>query len=373
MKWVKSAVIILLSIVPFLYSSAQVKSEEMLVNRILQSMQRSNDTLYNSLFFHYDTLANAAQVYTPFTHADSMRINNIRSRPQKLQQYDPVLNDEIDKDFHAAIQKGRDSGLHWKDILLVRYDLEKMLLAKEMIGLEKIIPDRLQGYIFIQDMLTRRTYAIAIKDIFGLNGKWYGGRIVNILEADDADQYIEKLALERKVEKQKLIAQLYGSDEQQNTTATEEQAKPKPKTESTNPNEDEEHKTKITTEVVERKLYTGKFDNELQVTLYVRSLKGACPQLACAWEAIYKFGDLDEYIKLDVSKTPDGKWSFTEEDVGVMEVTMSGGKLTGTWTSFKDKTEYDVVLTEKKDVKPRILFQLDGIFEGTGDDSGDEY
>jgi hypothetical protein len=39
----------------------------------------------------------------------------------------------------------------------------------------------------------------------------------------------------------------------------------------------------------------------------------------------------------------------------------------GEWSSFKDKTSYDVELTEKKEVKNRKLFQLDDILEGSGD------
>ncbi len=348
----------------FTVANAQVNSEEVLVNRVLITLQSGSDSLYTTLFSKYDELFKIMQSAQPGDENGAKRIANIRSNPQKLQQFDPQFNPEIVQDFDKVIKKGKDSGLHWTDMLITRYELEKAILPKELIGLEKIIPIRMQGYIFVQDLLTRRTYAIALKDIHSYNNKWYGGHVVNILEAESIDEYIDKLAAERKMEKKKLLEAMYGTADESSTPVTDsvtaEVKKPEIKKEE---EEEEEKKPNTNRDVVERKVYTGRLDNEIDIELYVRSLKGACPQPACAWEAIYKFGDQDEYIKLEVNKTKDGKWQFTEDEVGMLEVTIKGDKLVGTWTSMRDKTEYDAVLTEKKEVKSRKLFQLDSLME----------
>jgi hypothetical protein len=362
-------IIVFLCILFSIGAKAQVKSEEVLINRIVIALGKHADSLYTTLFPKFDDLWKRATEYVPQTPADEKRIMNIRHDAKKLQQFDPQFNTGILDDFESVIKKGKDSGVHWSDLVLARYELEKAPLPKELTGLEKIIPTRLQGYIYIQDLLTRRTYIVAVKDIYSYNNNWYGGHTVNILEAESIDEYFDKLAKERKEEKQKLLAQLYPDE---NAVAPADSAsaivkKPQPKTDE----DEEEKKIKVTTEIVDRKLYVGRFDNEIKVELYVRSLKGNCPDSACAWEAIYKVGNADNYIKLEVSRA-DGKWSFTEEDIGIMELVMNGGKLTGTWTSFKDKTEYEAVFTEKKEVKNRKLFELDDILEN-GDVSEEEY
>lgn len=359
---------------------AQQKNEEALVNKIIQCFGTEDDSAYAMLFPRFDTLWNMAQRYSDTGIVNNRRINNLRSNPRQLQQFDPYYNKSIIRDFKFIHKKGLDSGIHWRDLLIARYDLEKAMLPRELVGFEKIVQYRLQGYIFVQDLLTRKIYCIAIKDVHGFNDKWYGGRIVNILEAETIEEYYEKLALERKVLKDVLIAQLYalsdtigkaedslalaaaatnnnGSGE---TVAKTDKANPL----SVTPEEDEEKKKPLTNDVVERKLYTGLFDGEIKMELYIRSLKGPCPKPVCAWDALYKFQDMEDYVVLDVTKSPEGKLILTEEDVGVMEITITGDKATGEWSSFKDKTTVEVELTEKREVKNRKLFMLDDILEG---------
>lgn len=377
---IKRCIYLLLAVCAYsLNACSQTNSEEILVNKVLVCLQHHDDSSYAALFPSAHLLTARAMSLVPITEQDKQRIANIQSDTNKLAQFDARINTHILDDFDSVYKKGKDSGVHWSDILLVRYELEKMVLQRSLIGFEKIAAQRLQGYIYIQDLLTRRTYVIAVTNIFSIADKWYGGRTVNILEADNVDAYFEKLAAERKIAKEKLLAQLYPDEatvQQPEKTASPENTnvlkQPSPKKEAKDDEEDEDQKKAvITPDVLERKVYVGKLDNEIPVILYVRSLKGSCPEGACAWQAIYKFGDVDNYIKLDVTKTPDGKWQFTEEDVGIMELTLKNGRFTGTWTSFKDKTEYDAVLCEKKEVKNKQLFQLDDILEN-GDDSGDD-
>lgn len=354
---------------------AQQKNEETLVNKIVQCFGTEDDSAYSMLFPRFDTLWNMAQRYSDTGIVNNRRINNLRSNPLNLQQFDPYYNKSIIRDFKFIHKKGLDSGIHWRDLLIARFELEKAMLPRELVGLEKIIPYRLQGYIFVQDLLTRKIYCISIKDVHGFNNQWYGGRIVNILEAESIEEYYEKLAAERKVLKDVLIAQLYalsdtiGKAEDSMALAAASTGATASKTDkanplSVNPEEDEEKKKPATNDVVERKLYTGLFDGEIKMELYIRSLKGPCPKPVCAWDALYKFQDMEDYVVLDVTKSADGKLILTEEDVGVMEITISGDKATGEWSSFKDKTTVDVELTEKKEVKNRKLFMLDDILEG---------
>lgn len=346
---------------------AQTKSEALQVGAILESLQSGNESIYLSLFPSYDTLLTQLHATT-----DTIAIKNFGTNPEKLQQYDPMFNEDIGKDYKYVRQKGKDSGVHWTDILMARYELERMLIPGNLRGIEKIIEGRMQGYIMIEDILTRRHYVITVKDIMRFKGLWYGGHVINILEAEGVDEYYDKLAAERKMEKQKLLAMLYPPDED---TVTSPAPTPVVKNEEAEKKsflyiDTEEEETKKqkrpdgNKEITERKLYVGTFDGTTKVEMYIRGIKGSCPEAACYWEAMYRFQDQDEYIKLDVSKKEDGTWVFDEEpDVGSMDLVLKDDKFTGTWISIKDKTEYEVNLKEKKEVKPSKLEELDRVIE----------
>lgn len=365
----KALICCLLAFCSFQVATAQQKSEEQLVNKILQCFANHDDSAYASLFPSFDTLWNIAQQYHDTDVISARRINNIRSNPQRLQQFDPKFNPRIIADFDTLYAKGRDSGIHWSDLLLARYDLEKAMLPRELIGFEKVVPFRLQGYIFVQDLLTRRIYCMAIKDVHGINGKWYGGHAVNILEAETIDEYYDKLAKERKVLKDMLLVQMYGDD---TAGLAEDSAALRAKArldaiaaarKAQKENEDEEEKSPVVTnEVVERKLYVGTFDKEVGLELYIRSLKGSCPETICGWDALYKFEDQDEWVRLEVTKGKNGKLLFSEDEAE-MELTFKNGTAIGEWTSAKEKTTFEIQLTEKREVKNRKLFQLDQMLE----------
>jgi hypothetical protein len=369
----KQAALVFIFIVSATIAFAQVKNEEVLINRIVLCFAHKDDSAYMKLFPKYEDLQKLAMNFKDTDVVSARRIQNIRSHPKLLQQFDPAFNEDIVKDFDFIYQKGVDSGLHWNDALIARYNLEKEMLTREMVGFEKVVRYRLQGYIFLQDLLTRKVFCIALKDIHGFNDQWYGGRIINIIPAESIEEYYEKLAFEKKALKHLLIAQMYAAadtagqaDDSVAIAAKKKQDEMKKAAVAAADDEDED-KNEITTQVVDRKLYKGTYDKEIGLELYVRSLKGKCPQPVCAWQALYKFSDKDEWVKLTVTKGDGGKLIFTEEDAGVLELKFSGGKAMGEWSSFKDKTSYDVELTEKKEVKNRKLFQLDDILEGSGD------
>ncbi|RYE25757.1 MAG: hypothetical protein EOP51_02995 [Sphingobacteriales bacterium] len=343
---------------------AQTKSEALQVGAILESLQTGNSGTYLSLFPSYDSLLKTLHATT-----DTAAMITFNTDPRKLQQYDPVYNPAIDSDFKAVFKKGKDSTLHWSDILLSRYELEKMMITRDMRGIDKIIKVRLQGYIMVEDALTRKHYIIAVKDIMGMNGLWYGGHVTNVLEAETIDEYYDKLAAERKMEKQKLMALLYPNEDvdTSNTSTTPVAAAPKSILAISTDDDEaeaEKKKPKGPKDVSARKFYTGTFDYQTKVELYMRGLKGSCPDTVCYWEAIYRFQDQDEYIKLEVTRKADGTFIFDEEpDVGNMELSIKEDRLVGTWISNKDKTEYEVNLKEKKEVKGSKLEEMDGVIE----------
>jgi hypothetical protein len=337
---------------------AQANTEEIQVGRILQCLQVGGSDLFTRLFAPYDTVLSVAQKFTDPNPNEVKKVQNLMAVPQKLQQFDPVYNQQMITDFDAALKKGKDSGLHWTDMTMARYELEKMILPRELVGLTKIMSLRMRGYIFVEDMLTRRRYLIEVSDVYTLQNKWYGGRIVNVLEAETIDEYLEKRAAEKKMAKEKLLAEMYGTGDPSDAVDTTK-AIVKKNTDDEDDNEEEQRR-----DVIERKYYTGTFDNETKVELYVRGLKGPCPETVCSWEAMYRFQDMDDYIKLEVTRGPDGSWIFNEEpEVGVMELKLGNEKFTGTWMSLKDKTEYEVNLEEKKEVKGKKLFKMDYIIE----------
>jgi hypothetical protein len=324
---------------------AQAKSEKVHVSFILAAMQSQNRYVHQRLYMPFDTLFEIID-----KHPVKKEVEYLRGNLQKLQQFDPAFNPSISNAFDSVIKKGIDSGLHWREIILASYEMKKMTLTRDLIGLEKIMEPRFQGYIFVEDMLTRRRYGITVKEVACIKGKWYGGTLLNVLEAENVDQYLTKLALE---EKKRLHPELFPVIK--DTMASKIKV-------SSDEEEDEEEKPRR--DIVQRVYYTGMFDNHIPVELYIRGMKGICPEPVCSWEAIYRFQDQDEFIKLIVSKTPEGKWLFTEDpDVGEMELTLQGEDLSGTWTSLKDRTEYEVSFKEKKEVRSRKLFEMDDVIE----------
>lgn len=348
------------------------------MTQLLQSLQTQNSAIHTVLFPPFDTLMKYLSMEDPLT------VKTLLANPAKLQKYDPVFNADIAADYDAVIKKGKDSLLHWNDMIMARYELERMIVTRDIAGIDKIMTRRMQGHYIVEDMLTRRRYVITMKDIMEIKGKWYGGHIVNVLPAENIEEYYEKLAIERKMDKMKMLGEMYGTPEQDtsaspsaNAVATTETKKttadvPRSAPERTGLeidtdefNEEESPKKgKRTKEIVERKLYVGTFDKHTNVEMYIRGYKGPCPENACYWDAIYKFEDMEEYIKLEVTKMPDGTWQFAEEpDIASMELKLDKGRLKGDWMSNKDRTEYDMDLNELTEVTNRKLYMLDDVID----------
>ncbi|RYD55296.1 MAG: hypothetical protein EOP56_16330 [Sphingobacteriales bacterium] len=344
---------------------AQFKSEDLLIDELVLNLRGKNAAGYANQFAPFDTVWRVVTKLVPASEPEAKRIANIRSNPDKIQQFDPQINQAIEQQFKAVLKKGTDSGLHWSEIMMVRYELEKMMLTKEMIGFEKVAPLRLQGYVYLMDNLTSKTYMVAVRNVFSFDNRIYGAEVVNVLEAQNIDEYYDKLAGERKVARQRLIDEMYGANEKATDSSAVAQNKAKDEG-GANDEEDDDNdkKKKQLKKVLDRKLYIGKLDDEIRIELYLRSLQGSCPEPICGWEGIYKFGDNEEYIKLEVTKKADGKWHFMEaSEEGAMELVLNGNTFTGQWISPQDKTEYEVKMEERLEVKPKKLYMLDEMIE----------
>lgn len=341
--------------------SAQSKTEKDLVNEIIINLQTGDDSSYAAMFPTMKLMSELLYAFQPSDEYQAKRITGLRSNQRVLMQFDPDHNPKILGMFNWVRNKGADSGIHWGDILIARYELQKQRLPRELIGFELIAPIRMNGYIFFQDMLTRKKYGVAIRDIFLMNDKWYGGLVMNVLEANTIPDYEYQLKLEEKEMMKLMEAKRNGTLD--SILAARDSVKQSKIKVWMQDDEEEDSKESIYKEVVDRKLFRGYFDKEIEVELYVRYLKGPCPETVCDWEAMYRLGDTDNFILLDVERKEDGTWVFTEEEVGVMELKQSGSTFTGTWTSYSDKTEYEVYMKEKEEIKGRKLFKMDKIFE----------
>ncbi|PZF73171.1 hypothetical protein [Taibaiella soli] len=312
-------------------------TEQDMVSEIVSCLRAKDGYAYIKLFPPSDSMASwIVQSADQQSKLYAEMVNQLQN-PEIGMHTDSMIDALAKGSFDSVITKGENMGIHWSAIVQVRYELIKMKETRDRVY-EKVAPTRFLGFIFFRDMLTRKTYGVSVNDIMQIRGDWYGGQIKGLFLASTTDEYLA--ALKKKKKK--------NTDSLKTAAATESADAP-----TTGPQ-------KI---IVERKLYSGMFDNQIPVQLYIRYLKGNCPEVTCIWEAFYKFGDQDDYIKLDVSKNPDGKWVFTENPAqGSMELTLDKDKYTGTWLSSDNQTGYDVKLTEIP-ATPKKIERMDEVFE----------
>lgn len=320
---------LLLLVIPALPATAQKKkkgnTEQQLIFRIISCLANEDANCYLDLFPDIDTLSLLAMKHSDPTSRDYKEMAALQNQPELKLRADSIYKSRVKQGFDNIIAQGKDEGIHWPAIVQVRYELVKALPRRDAIY-EKMAPTRFTGYLFVLDPLTRKTFGFTVSEMLQMNETWYGGYLGAIYEAASKDEY-EDAKLAAKHEKKPV------TEETKDTTI--------------NGKEEEITVNERQKDIGERKLYTGMFDNEIPVQLYVRGLKGTCKEGICTWEAIYKFGDQDDYILLTVTKTEEGKWSFIESPpAGSMELTLKNGKYTGNWTSSDNNTGYEVKLTE---------------------------
>jgi len=360
------------------------RSEVELMTRVLGCLQSKDTIGYYHLFPPFDTLWQMV-MHNPDRSPEAIKeLNDLREHPTVLINFDPFYNHAIVGRFAYVLKKGDDSGVHWNGLVTQRYELQKQGLSEGMQGLQRIAPERYKGYLFVRDMLGSTTYCITITEIQKIDGYFYGGQVLNVLEANSVDEFLRREENERryqaKLEQQaidassdsvrmadSLKAKLVHTDSMKKDSVITAPAAGIAKTDTAKKNHlllsvtvADEDTSKTRKEVIDRRYYSGMFDDEIPVKLYIRYMKDPSGK-AKSWDALYKFGDMQQYVKLDVSQPSEGKWLF-EEPVATMELELSEKVYTGTWTNGGNQTGYDVVLTQKSISQQKIL-DLDRILE----------
>ncbi|MEO6830925.1 MAG: hypothetical protein ABI378_01730 [Chitinophagaceae bacterium] len=302
-------------------------TEKGFINKLEGCLANKDAYCYISLWPDMDTLSKTILEYADKSSPEYKQMLTLQDNPVELMHVDSVFKANLKKSFDDLIADGEGKGIHWETIIPQRYELIKLRETRNTLN-EKLAPTRFVGYLFFGDLNSGRSYALQVGEILQIKNEWYGGRLGEVFEGTTRDEW-----------------------EQARKQAIEDRKHPKPTSDSATiivpEAEQEAAAAKPLRQIVDRKFYAGMFDNDIPVTLYIRSLRGDCPGGVCAWEAIYKFGDQDGVIPLEVTKSEDGKWHFTEIPANaVMELSLKEGVLTGTWLSADDQTGYDVKLTE---------------------------
>lgn len=339
---------LLLLCLPFFYTGnlqAQSKTEAVLVARIIASLQQKDSIMYAGIFMAADSMAMLTLKKAPSTSVAYERARLLLDNPIMLLNQDSLIDRQSYALFNALMTRGEKMKIHWHDCVLSRYELEALGKTRDEV-MEAIVEERFVGYIFLEDILTRKQYGLMVSELMKMDGKWYGGELNHIFEAHNKDEFNAALKAEQIRLKKGLPDTLDTV-----TDSTELQS------------DDDDEPSLKRKQVSDRKLYTGLLDDEIPVQLYIRYIKGDCPEKICSWEALFRFGDQDEYTRPDVSRGENGKWIFTEEESGaVLEVELKGGVFTGIFTATSDKVDYDAKLQESP-MSPKHLERLDAIIE----------
>jgi len=343
------------------------RTEVGLMNNVLGCLSNKDSASYFSLFLPFDTLWQLVMHNPNHSPEATVQLNNLKEHPQALLEFDPAYNRDIIKRFNDILQKGEDSGIHWNQIVMQRYELYKEVITSHTLaGYDIIAPERFKGYIFVRDLLGRLTFCISIIEIQKINGYFFGGQVLNILEASSIDQFLAKEADERKYFEQLAQEEAARADSVKNgliDTAAKDTVIIAKKDNDLNVEQSEEDTFKKRREVVDRRYYEGKFDEEIPVKLFVRYMKDLRTGIVTGYDGLYKFGDQVDYVKLNITKDKDGTWIMDDDPpVGTMELELKNKVYTGSWTNNENQTGYDVLMTQT-DIPSKKLEQLDKMLE----------
>ena len=338
------------------------RTEVGLMNNVVTCLTNKDSIGYFYLFPPFDTLWRMV-MHNQDNNPDAQRaLNALKEHPQALLQFDPYYNPKIMSRFENVLLKGEDSGIHWNGLAMQRYELVKENPTRDLPGYDNISPERFKGYIFVRDVIGRLTFCITIMEIQKINGYFFGGQVINILEASSIDQYILKETQERKYFE---WMEKHRNDDSVKTPVALKKAGDTSGGKNKNlqiVNTDDE-KTQIRKQVIDRKYYEGKFDDEIPVKLYIRYLKDVKSGTLTFFEGLYRFGDQANYVKLDITKDADGKWLMNDDPpVGTMELELENKTYTGSWTNNENGTGYDAVLKQTV-ISEKKLVQLDNMLE----------
>ena len=316
-------------------------TEQSLINRIQGCLANKDAYCYIDLWPDLDTLTRLAMQFSDSSSRDFRDAAMIQGDPVRIMHADSLFRAGLKASFDSVIATGEELGIRWESIVPVRYELVRERETRAALY-EKLAPTRFSGYIFFVDATSRRSYGFLAGSILQIKDAWYGGRIGELYEASTRDEWEDARYYARKHRKE------------QADSAAKAPAVP------TESQQDAAETAPLV--IADRKFYSGMFDGEIPVQLYLRSLKGGCPGGICSWEAIYKFGDQDDFIRLNITRSEDGKWQMVEEPpAGSMELELKGKVFTGSWSAADGQTGYDVKLTELP-ATPKKIKRLDDAF-----------
>lgn len=318
------------------------KSEQSLVHKLEGCLADRDAECYIRLWPGLDTMTTLVLQYSDSNSAEFREAYGFQDDPVRIMRADSLFNARLRAEFDTLIKHGERMGIRWESLVSVRYELVKQRETRQQLY-EKLAPTRFTGYLFFTDAISRRTYGLMVGDIIELNKAYYGGRFGGLYEARTRDEWEDAHYYFRK-HPEALV----------DTTAQQPAG---------HADEDQQDRNTKTPEMIaDRKLYTGYLDNEIPIQIYIRSLKGGCPQGICSWEAIYKFGDQDEWVLLLITRSDGDKWQFVEEPPnGTMELVMKGKTYTGDWNAGDGQTGYDVKVTEAP-MSEKKISRLDAMF-----------
>ncbi len=329
------------------------------MTNVLGCLSNKDSLDYFYLFPPFDTLWSYVLHNPDHSPQAQQELENLKEHPQGLLEFDPYYNHSIIAKFEQVLQKGEDSGIHWNSIILQRYELSKEEPTRKLVGYDHVAPERFKGYIFVRDMLGRTTFCITITEIQKIQGYFFGGQVLNILEASTIDQYMFKETEEKKY--YDWLAK--NKDTTLDDSTRKALADSLIKKDILNATPIDEDSVKPRRDVVERKYYEGKFDDEIPVKLFVRYQKDLRSGKVAAYDGLYKFGDQQSYVKLNITRSTDGKWIMEDDPpVGVMELELINKMYTGSWLNNASQSGYDVEM-KQVDIPEKRVMELDDILE----------
>lgn len=327
------------------------KTEVDLIYSVVSCLQHKDTAAYYNLFPPFDTLWHMVIHNADQSPESQKQLANLREHPQTLIEFDPMYNKDIMNRFRGIIQKGEDSGMLWSAVSIQRYQLMKDEITNHSLaGYSRIAPERFKGFIFVRDVMNRVNFCITITEIQKIHGDFVGGQLINILEASSIDEYY----LKEKQEQQYFawlaahpFADSAAADSSKTGTASTDTVKAGDKKGFLNVTAIEDEETHVRREVIDRKYYEGKFDDEIPVKLYIRYMRDVGNNKKMSFDGLYKFGDQKSYVRLEIVRNADGKWVMDDDTpLGTLELELKDKIFTGSWTNNESQAGYDAVLKQ---------------------------
>ncbi len=255
----------------------------------------------------------------------------------------PVLARNAERWFQRFRDESDAMRLRWNTLRLARYELIKQPPTRDSL-LEQLAPDRYMGYVFFLDPMRQKTFAVKVRGLFGYGGKLWGGALAAIYPAETIAAYEAHAEAARRAAA-KGESYVAFQPEETDDDEDEDWGNPSPKAKG-----DAQPKGVV----AERRYFTGFFDDEIPVHLFIRGYRGNCQEGVCRWNAIMLVGDEDDWVGLSMVKKEES-WLFTEvPNKATMELKPEKTFLKGTWTATDDNTGYEVELVEKEVPKKKL-------------------